>query len=139
MKLAAGEEQAVEGSLREEGPCLLPPINCGVTRTAAREDPILAATHEQQEKLKDNRCLLAELVRIEQELRETLHREEHRQQQMDKRRREENQQRWESLCFLSLNQRTAKPWVTSYYRNIPMHIYCLPIETVVQRKRRKRR
>ncbi|KAL1250835.1 hypothetical protein QQF64_018631 [Cirrhinus molitorella] len=80
-----------------------------------------------------------QLARIEQDLKDTIQREEKRQQELDQVRREENRIRWRSLLFLSLNQRTAKPWVTSYYKNIPMHIYCLPIETVVRNQNKKKK
>lgn len=108
---------------------------------------------------------VSQLARIEQDLKESIRREELRQRELDLVRREENRIRWRSLSFLSLNQRTTKyeppkkrcqssfkkkclltfislfhvrPWVTSYYKNIPMHIYCLPIETVAHKQQNKK-
>ncbi|KAI7789537.1 hypothetical protein IRJ41_004231 [Triplophysa rosa] len=73
-----------------------------------REDPAISALHEHQRKLEEQRCLLDELTRIEQDLMENIHREEKRQLELDLVRQEENRIRWRSLSFLSLNQRTTK-------------------------------
>ncbi|KAL7827733.1 hypothetical protein AOLI_G00308850 [Acnodon oligacanthus] len=140
--LEPSHSQTVERNEAEEKDAssgLLPPISCAADQKPNREDPLRDTLHEQHRTLEDNTCLLVELARIEQELRESLRREEERQQELERIRQEENRQRWRSLCFLSLNQRTAKPWVTSYYKNIPMHIYCLPIEAVAQRQKKKKR
>ncbi|XP_046728541.1 uncharacterized protein LOC124400811 [Silurus meridionalis] len=109
-------------------------------RTVSEDKDFQDAPHKQQMKPDDN-CLLAELVRIEQDLREKARIEEERRREEERVRQKENRKRWRSLCFLVLNQRTAKPWVTSYYTNIPMHIYCLPIESANQQpwKRKKKK
>ncbi|XP_077057905.1 uncharacterized protein LOC143710699 [Siphateles boraxobius] len=116
--------------------CLFPPESSHFVQTT--EEPSADILYEQQRKAEDQICLLEALARIEQDLKESIRREEKRQQELNQVRQEENRIRWRSLSFLSLNQRTAKPWVTSYYKNIPMHIYCLPIETVIRRQNKKR-
>ncbi|KAG5267450.1 hypothetical protein AALO_G00221860 [Alosa alosa] len=119
--------------------CVFPPINLSQSQRGEKDDHAVLMLYEQQRKLEDNRCLLAELARIEQELRESLQREEEKQRALDKVRQEENRLRWKNLCFLSLNQRTAKPWVNSYYKNIPMHIYCLPIKSLAHKNSKMKR
>ncbi|XP_057710467.1 epidermal growth factor receptor kinase substrate 8a isoform X10 [Corythoichthys intestinalis] len=37
-----------------------------------------------------------------------------------------SEERRRNLGFLRLGQRLARPWVSSYFRQFPMHIYCLP-------------
>ncbi|KAK2832556.1 hypothetical protein Q7C36_016018 [Tachysurus vachellii] len=120
---------------QEVGPCLLPLTDSSAAQKTVTDDDFLDALQKQQMKLEDNNGLLAELVRIEENLRT----QEERQRELERVRQEENHQRWRSLCFLILNQRTAKPWVTSYYKNIPMHIYCLPIESVKHQLRKKKK
>ncbi|KAK6292362.1 hypothetical protein J4Q44_G00369460 [Coregonus suidteri] len=117
---------AAEG--KEERPCIFPPINPAAL-SKEREDPAQLALQEHQRKVDDNKYLLV-LTRIEEELRDSLRREVERQREINVIRQEENRLRWRTLCFLQLNQRLKKPVVTSYYKNIPMHIYCLPIQTV---------
>ncbi|TSP25376.1 hypothetical protein Baya_9601 [Bagarius yarrelli] len=75
---------------------------------AVTEDDFLHALQKQQVKLENNNGLLAELVRIEQDMREKLQLQEERQQELKSVREEENRQRWRNLSFLILNQRTAK-------------------------------
>ncbi|GAA6102637.1 uncharacterized protein LOC121697369 [Tachysurus ichikawai] len=121
---------------QEVGPCLLTLTDSAAAQKTVTDDDFLDALQKQQMKLEDNNGLLAEkLVRIEENLRT----QEERQRELERVRQEENQQRWRSLCFLIFNQRTAKPWVTSYYKNIPMHIYCLPIESVKHQLRKKKK
>ncbi|TRZ01104.1 hypothetical protein DNTS_007831 [Danionella cerebrum] len=116
--------------------CLIPSV---ATRDAHKpEESAARFLQKKQRQIEEQRSLLEELARIEQDLKESIRREEKRQQELDQVRREENRIHWGSLTFLSLNQRTAKPWVTSYYKNIPMHIYCLPIDTVVRKQNTKK-
>ncbi|KAK3518202.1 hypothetical protein QTP70_033895, partial [Hemibagrus guttatus] len=133
-------EQRADTGQQEVSPCLLPLTDSAAAQKTVTEDDFLDALQKQQMKLEDNKGLLAEqLVRIEQDLRERVRVQEERERELERVRQEENRQRWRSLCFLILNQRTAKPWVTSYYKNIPMHIYCLPIERVQHRKKKKKK
>ncbi|KAM4570170.1 uncharacterized protein PAE49_009380 [Odontesthes bonariensis] len=91
----------------------------------------------QQKKPDENRSLLEELAHIEAELRESLRLDEERQQKAEFLRQHENKLLWQNLCYLSLSQRVAKPWVSSYFRRFPMHIYCLPVQDASHRGRRR--
>ncbi|KAI9535750.1 hypothetical protein NQZ68_040870 [Dissostichus eleginoides] len=92
-----------------------------------------------QRKLDDNRSLLDELTCIEAELRESVRLDIERRQEDEFLRQQENKQLRTHLSYLSLSQRVAKPWVSSYFRKFPMHIYCLPVQEANQRGRRRRR
>nr|XP_046192751.1 espin-like [Oncorhynchus gorbuscha] len=103
-----------------------PPPGAPLHELPLQEPPL----QEHQSKVEDNKRLLEELARMEEELIDRLQREVARQRELNVLRQEDNRLRWRTLCFLQLNQRLKKPVVTSYYKNIPMHIYCLPIQTV---------
>ncbi|XP_029283855.1 uncharacterized protein LOC115005991 [Cottoperca gobio] len=92
-----------------------------------------------QRKLDDNRSLLEELCRIEAVLRESVRLDVEQQQEAEFLRQQENKLLRSHLCYLSLSQRVTKPWVSSYFRKFPMHIYCLPVQAANHRGRRKRR
>ncbi|CAK6974525.1 uncharacterized protein LOC126385844 isoform X2 [Scomber scombrus] len=138
-----------ETGSREHSTSVLPPIlqqqqtgGAGVDeadRWAMRRlsDPASLTLYEQQRKLEDNRSLLEELSRIEAELRESLRLDMERQQEAEFLRQQEKEQLWQNLCYLSLNQRVTKPWVSSYFRKFPMHIYCLPVQSANHRGRRR--
>ncbi|XP_077329053.1 uncharacterized protein LOC143963323 [Lithobates pipiens] len=53
---------------------------------------------------------------------------------------EENRQRWRNLHYITINQCLSKPWVSSYFRHIPLRIYCLPLgnRPQLQKKKKKR-
>ncbi|KAB5542063.1 hypothetical protein PHYPO_G00087140 [Pangasianodon hypophthalmus] len=89
-------------------PCLFPLTASAAAQKAVTEDAFLDALQKQQMKLEDSNCLLAELARIEQDLRERLHIQEERRRELERVRQEENRLRWRNLCFLILNQRTTK-------------------------------
>ncbi|MEQ2287433.1 hypothetical protein AMECASPLE_012470 [Ameca splendens] len=101
-----------------------------------RSNSVPLAVYDQQRKLEKNRTLLEELTHVEAELRESLHVDEARRQAAEFLRQQENKLLWQNLCFLSLSQRVAKPWVSSYFRKFPMHIYCLPIQSPCHKGRR---
>ncbi|KAM6962128.1 uncharacterized protein LKV04_021006 [Tautogolabrus adspersus] len=141
-----------ESDSREQSTCFLPPIaqqqqtggagrpgEDGAQRQEVRRlsDPASLALYEQQRKLEDNRSLLEELGRIEAELRESLRLDVERQREAEFLRQQENKLLRTNLCYLSLGQRVAKPWVSSYFRKFPMHIYCLPVQAANQRGRRR--
>ncbi|KAM9705771.1 uncharacterized protein ACNS7B_001863 [Menidia menidia] len=127
-----------ESDSREHSTTFLPPIAQEQLKQPDGEeenqevrhlsDPSSGAVCDQQQKLEENRSLLEELTHIEAELRESLRLDEERQQESQFLRQQGNQLLWQSLCFLSLSQRVAKPWVSSYFRTFPMHIYCLPVQ-----------
>ncbi|KAK7896774.1 hypothetical protein WMY93_022099 [Mugilogobius chulae] len=102
-----------------------------------QSDPAALALYEHQSKLEDNMSLLDELGAIEAELRESLRLDIEREQEDEFLRQQENQLLWQGLSYLSLNQRVAKPWVSSYFRKFPMHIYCLPVQAANQKKRKR--
>ncbi|XP_071058215.1 kinesin-like protein KIF3A [Pseudochaenichthys georgianus] len=91
-----------------------------------------------QRKLDDNRSLLDELTIIEAELRESVRLDVEHRQEDEFLRQQENKQLRTHLSYLRLSQRVAKPWVSSYFRKFPMHIYCLPVQAANQRGRRRR-
>ncbi|XP_078021430.1 uncharacterized protein LOC144461777 [Epinephelus lanceolatus] len=142
-----------ESSSREHSTCFLPPIvqrqqtggagrQPGVDEAERQEvrrlsDPASLALYEQRRKLEDNRSLLEELGRIEAELRESVRLDLERQQEAEFLRQQENILLRTNLCYLSLSQRVAKPWVSSYFRKFPMHIYCLPVQAANHRGRRR--
>lgn len=104
-----------------------------------------------------------QLTRIEAELQQTLRLDVERQQEAEFLREQENLLLQQNLCHLTLSQRVAKyertfstrlppaacfcpssedvcvhrPWVSSYFRRFPMHIYCLPVQQVHHRGRRR--
>ncbi|KAM8740377.1 uncharacterized protein AB9X84_020246 [Acanthopagrus schlegelii] len=130
--------------------CFLPPIvqPTGVTGKPGVDEvqrqkvmrpshPTSLAQYEQQRKVEDNRSLLEELSRIEAELRQSVRLDVERQQEAEFLRQQENKQLRTHLCYLSLSQRVAKPWVSSYFRKFPMHIYCLPVQAANHRARRR--
>uniref|UniRef100_UPI0037E70BE0 myelin regulatory factor-like protein n=1 Tax=Semicossyphus pulcher TaxID=241346 RepID=UPI0037E70BE0 len=139
-----------ESDSREHSTCFLPPIIQQQTGGRGRpcvddeqrqevrclSDPASPVLHEQQGKLEDNRSLLEELGRIEAELRESLRLDVERQREAEFLRQQENKLQRTNLCYLSLSQRVAKPWVNSYFRKFPMHIYCLPVQAAKPRGRR---
>ncbi|KAJ4923284.1 hypothetical protein JOQ06_026100 [Pogonophryne albipinna] len=112
-----------------------------------------------QRKLDDNRSLLDELTCIEAELRESVRLDVERRQEDEFLRQQENKQLRTDLSYLRLSQRQGnslylnvysilshnisyfphRPWVSSYFRKFPMHIYCLPVQAANQRGRRRRR
>ncbi|KAM4523914.1 uncharacterized protein V3H82_002017 [Fundulus diaphanus] len=113
----------------------------GVTKaerrdTRLRSNSVPLAVYDQQRKLEKNRTLLEELTVIEAELRESQCVDVVRQQEAEFIRQEENKLLWQNLYFLSLSQRVAKPWVSSYFRKFPMHIYCLPVQSPCHKGRR---
>ncbi|XP_078798190.1 uncharacterized protein LOC144989496 [Oryzias latipes] len=86
-----------------------------------------------QDKMLENRSLLEELARIEAELRgaelqESIHLDEDHPRKEDFLHRQKNRLQWQNFCFLGLSQRVSKPWVSSYFRTFPMHMYCLPVQ-----------
>ncbi|KAF4079463.1 hypothetical protein AMELA_G00178330 [Ameiurus melas] len=93
---------------QDVSPCLFPLTDSTAAQKMLTEDAFQDAQQKQQMKLEDNNCLLAELIHIEQDLREKLRIQEERQRELERKRQEDNRQRWRSLCFLILNQRTAK-------------------------------
>ncbi|KAG7277621.1 hypothetical protein CRUP_025306 [Coryphaenoides rupestris] len=56
-----------------------------------------------------------------------------RQQERAFLREQDNRLSWQSLQHLRLGQRVTRPWVSSYFRRFPMHIYCLPIQDAPRR------
>ncbi|XP_077117197.1 uncharacterized protein LOC143773712 [Ranitomeya variabilis] len=52
---------------------------------------------------------------------------------------EVNRERWRNLHFITLNQCLSKPWVSSYFKNIPLRIYCLPLGNRPQVKKKRTR
>ncbi|CAM4653353.1 unnamed protein product [Leuciscus chuanchicus] len=71
---------------------------------------VFISTGELSLRSEDRRTICSyTLARIEQDLKESIRREEKRQQELNQVRQEENRIRWRSLSFLSLNQRTANP------------------------------
>ncbi|KAM4711810.1 uncharacterized protein FYW61_020913 isoform 1-T1 [Anableps anableps] len=114
----------------------------GVTKAERRDlrlrsNSVPLAAYDQERKLEKNRTLLEELTHIEADLRESLHVDVARQQEAEFLRQQENKLLWQNLCFLSLSQRVAKPWVSSYFRKIPMHIYCLPVQSPCHKGKRR--
>ncbi|AWO98287.1 putative myelin regulatory factor-like [Scophthalmus maximus] len=101
-------------------------------------DPASLSLYEQQRKVDENESLLEELSRIEAELRETLRLDVERQREDEFLRQQENKLMWQNLSHLSLSQRVAKPWVSSYFRKFPLHIYCLPVQAAAPRQRGRR-
>ncbi|KAL6116561.1 uncharacterized protein ACO6RY_14549 [Pungitius sinensis] len=130
-----------ESKSREQSTCLLPPIfqqqMGGAEGQEARRLSDLPSLSQQQKKLEDNRTLLEELGRIEVKLRESVRPDIEQQREAEILRRHENNLLRTHLCYLSLGQRVAKPWVSSYFRKFPMHIYCLPVQVANQRSRRR--
>ncbi|KAK2859216.1 hypothetical protein Q5P01_003836 [Channa striata] len=133
-----------ESSSREHSTCFLPPIvpqqqqsgkaqKPGAHKVDRQEVKHLVVLHEQRRSLEDNNSLLGELGRIEAEIRLNVE----RQQEAESHRQRENKLLWQSLLYLSLSQRVTKPWISSYFRMFPMHIYCLPIQTVNHKGRRR--
>ncbi|KAM8907840.1 uncharacterized protein AB9W97_004900 [Spinachia spinachia] len=137
-----------ESNSREQSTCLLPPIlqqqvgragKPGVNEAEGQEVRRLSdlpSLFEQQKKLEDNRTLLEELSRIEAKLRESVHPDIQQQREAVFLRRHDDLLSTH-LCYLSLGQRVARPWVSSYFREFPMHIYCLPVQAANQRSRRR--
>lgn len=125
--------------VKDDRPRVLPPI-LPPPQTQRREtpDPATLALYEQQRKREDGK-LLDELARIEYDLRDGLRRDVERQRALDTIRMEENRISWSSLCYLTLNQRVRKAFSASYYKNIPMHIYCLPIQSVAHKPNKKKK
>ncbi|KAM4676034.1 uncharacterized protein O3C94_008676 [Discoglossus pictus] len=76
---------------------------------------------------------LEELSRLEEERRKW----EEKELQEEYLRKEENRDRWRDLQYLSFSQCLSKPWVSSYFKTIPMRIYCLPM-CKEQQARKKR-
>ncbi|XP_030210222.1 cilia- and flagella-associated protein 251-like [Gadus morhua] len=97
-------------------------------------DPATLALYEEHRRLEDSRCLLEELTLIEADLRQSDLLDVGRQRERAFLRETDNRMRWQSLLHLSLSQRVTRPWVTSYFRKYPMHIYCLPIQDVPRRR-----
>ncbi|XP_059904730.1 uncharacterized protein LOC132455043 isoform X2 [Gadus macrocephalus] len=97
-------------------------------------DPAKLALYEEHRRLEDSRCLLEELTLIEADLRQSDLLDVGRQRERAFLRETDNRMRWQSLLHLSLSQRVTRPWVTSYFRKYPMHIYCLPIQDVPRRR-----
>ncbi|XP_077958107.1 uncharacterized protein LOC144406289 [Gasterosteus aculeatus] len=137
-----------ESGSREQSTRLLPPAfqqqtggagEAGVDEEAqeARRLSDRPSLCEQQKKLEDKRSLLQELGRIEADLRESVRPDIERQREAEFLRRHESNLLRTHLCYLSLGQRVAKPWVTSYFRKFPMHIYCLPVQAANQRSRKR--
>ncbi|KAE8281091.1 hypothetical protein D5F01_LYC20063 [Larimichthys crocea] len=141
-----------ESDSREQSTCFLPPIvqqqqtgaagRPGVDEADRQEvrrwsEPAGLALYEHRSSLEENRSLLEELGRIEAELRESMRLDVERQQEAEFLRQQENQLLRTNLCYLSLSQRVAKPWVSSYFRRFPMHIYCLPVQAVNHKTRRR--
>ncbi|XP_076732275.1 uncharacterized protein LOC143413332 [Maylandia zebra] len=139
-----------ESDSREHSSCFLPPIiqqqQKGERRKARvverqeerspSDDPSSLPLGSQQEKLEDNRSLLEELAHIEKELRESQQLDEERQREAEFLRQQQNKLLWQNLCYLSLSQRITKPWVSSYFKTFPMHIYCLPVQGPSRKGRR---
>ncbi|XP_077400586.1 uncharacterized protein LOC144035076 isoform X1 [Vanacampus margaritifer] len=80
-------------------------------------------------------CML-QLSTLHSQLEASLHLHEQRAQEVDFLSRQENTHMWCSLHFLRLSQQLAKPWVSSYFRRFPMHIYCLPVQPANRRARK---
>ncbi|KAL4641458.1 hypothetical protein GN956_G12017 [Arapaima gigas] len=100
-------QSSAENGSGTKRPCLLPPINYSLGKTKDRKEPDHAAPREEQRR-QEEMCLLAELVRIEQELRERLRWEKERQELQEQVRQEENRQCWRNFCYMSLSQRINK-------------------------------
>ncbi|XP_047431516.1 pulmonary surfactant-associated protein A-like [Mugil cephalus] len=100
-------------------------------------EPASLALYDQQRTMEADRSLLEELTHIEAELRESLRLDVERQQEAEFLRQQENKLLQQNLCYLSLSQRVAKPWVSSYFRKFPMHIYCLPVQAANHKGRRR--
>ncbi|KAJ8008823.1 hypothetical protein DPEC_G00082420 [Dallia pectoralis] len=115
--------------------CVLMPIDTAAqSQGKDRKDPATLFLHQHQRTMENHRRLPEELARIEEELGDCLRKEVERQRMLNVIRQEDNRLRWSSLCFLQLNQRLKRPVVSSYYKNIPMYIYCLPIQTVAKNR-----
>ncbi|CAJ1054285.1 uncharacterized protein LOC126385844 isoform X2 [Xyrichtys novacula] len=130
--------QQQTGEKGEGGEAVKPGENKAVRQEVSCEsERATSAQCEHQEKLENNRTLLEELSRIEAELRESVRLDVERQQEAEFLRQQENNLLRADLCYLSLSQRVARPWVSSYFRNFPMHIYCLPVTATNHKGRRR--
>ncbi|XP_015208253.1 protein enabled homolog isoform X2 [Lepisosteus oculatus] len=62
----------------------------------------------EEQRRQEEYCLLAELARIEQELREKSRKELERQEALERARSEANRDRWRNLSYMALSQRVNK-------------------------------
>ncbi|XP_077400587.1 uncharacterized protein LOC144035076 isoform X2 [Vanacampus margaritifer] len=113
--------------------------------SGGRSSSLHQKTHEKEEEEKrqvatkkrnGHPSLLEELSTLHSQLEASLHLHEQRAQEVDFLSRQENTHMWCSLHFLRLSQQLAKPWVSSYFRRFPMHIYCLPVQPANRRARK---
>ncbi|TWW64420.1 hypothetical protein D4764_22G0000670 [Takifugu flavidus] len=128
--------------VKVKGNCFLPPIIGPSSAPRLGEQEVLrgaglaSLTPNQQRPEEEDGSLLEELGRIEADLRESLRVDTERQREAEFLRQQENKRLRTSLCHLSLSQRVARPWVSSYFRRFPMHIYCLPVQAANHRAKK---
>ncbi|KAK6488320.1 hypothetical protein HHUSO_G9716 [Huso huso] len=121
------EAQALRVHFRvDEEPLQLDPLP-GLKLPSIREKQEGQVCLLDEQRRQEEYYLLAELTRFEEEIRARSWKERERQEALQRKRFEENQERWKSLHNITLSQRLNKPWVFSFFTNIPMHIYCQPI------------
>ncbi|XP_061523485.1 uncharacterized protein LOC133397058 isoform X2 [Phycodurus eques] len=103
--------------------------------------PRTAITHEEEKQQVASRnrttSLLEELASVQGDLEASSRLHEQRTRDDGFLRQQENAHLWQNLHFLRLSQQLAKPWVSSYFRKFPVHIYCLPVQPADRRARKR--